>query len=92
MLILALFVIAQVLDGMFTYLGVSRGFPEGNVLMDVAFQRYGLVPTLLCVKGISIVLGVFIYMLKGERLVMWLAIVFWVFAVLPWTLVFLGVW
>ena len=85
------FVIVQVLDGAFTYLGVRLWGPsiEANPLVSSAVAIAGLGAGLTGVKGVAIALGIVLHLRRVHNLVALLTAIYFAIAILPWTAVFL---
>jgi hypothetical protein len=85
------FVLAQCMDGVFTYLGISYwGLgAEGNPLISSAVVVAGLGPGLAAVKLFAIGLGVALHMCRVHTLVAILTLVYIAGAIVPWTAMFL---
>lgn len=84
---LVVMLIGQVLDGMFTYVGVLSGRPEGNPICVFAFEHMGLLPGLVFVKVIASACSIQLYSSGHFRMLEFLTILMYVFAVLPWILI-----
>lgn len=85
------FVLAQVLDGVFTNWGVGTWglMMEGNPLVVLLFEIFGVNLVLPVVKLMGIGCGLFIYLYGLHNVVATLTTIYLVFAVLPWTYLFL---
>ena len=85
------FVIAQGLDGVFTYLGVSLwGLgAEGNPLVTSAMVVAGLGPGLVVVKLFAIGLGIALHLCRVHNLVALLTLAYIAGALVPWMAMFL---
>lgn len=67
MIVLTLFIILQITDGLFTFHGVramSIDTYEGNLMLAYFMHRFGIVNTILVVKLIAILSGYYLYRLK----------------------------
>ncbi len=86
------FLCAQVLDGVFTYLGVSAWGPsiEANPIVSSAVALAGLGVGLSAVKMTAIGFGMLLHLRRVHTLVALLAAVYFAFAVLPWAALFLA--
>ena len=86
--VLIAFLLAQVLDGAFTYIGV-RAFGisvEANPLLAVLMTHLGHGPALMTAKFVAASLGIGLH-LRGTHVAVALLAVFYIAAaVLPWTL------
>ncbi len=80
-------VLTQCLDGVFTYVGVTNwGFDmESNHLVIFFMSVMGIGLGLAIIKLVGIGLGIFVYQRGLHNTVAFLAIVYLVFGVLPWT-------
>jgi hypothetical protein len=85
------FVVAQCLDGVFTYLGISIwGLQaEANPLVSSAVVAAGLVPGLAGVKLIAVSLGIALHHCRVHNLVALLTAVYVAAAIVPWMAMFL---
>ncbi len=83
------FVLAQALDGVLTYVGVSSvgHVTEGNPLLAGLMATVGLGPGLLSAKLCACGLGAALHVSGAHRLVALLTALYFVAAVLPWTAV-----
>jgi uncharacterized protein DUF5658 len=90
-IVMLAFVIAQCLDGVFTYLGVTLwGLgAEANPLVSSAVSLAGLGPGLAAVKLFAIGLGVALHLCRVHNLVALLTLAYIAGAILPWTAMFL---
>ncbi len=85
------FVVAQCLDGIFTYVGV-RAWGLGmevNPLLVWFMSVIGVGIGLIAVKIVAVVLGTIIYRSGRHNIVAVLATIYLVVAVLPWAYLFL---
>lgn len=88
--VLALFLILQVCDGVFTYVAVSAvGLrAEGNVLLATWMALIGPAPTLLAAKALAVGAGLLVYH-RGLHVVLAALTVFYsAAAVGPWLVVY----
>ncbi|MGH9349973.1 MAG: DUF5658 family protein [Vicinamibacterales bacterium] len=85
-LVLAIFLAAQLLDGTLTYIGVHRfGIEaEGNVLLTTLMQAWGTGPALVAAKLFSSACGVILFVVSVYRLLAAVAGACIGFAVIPW--------
>jgi hypothetical protein len=85
-LVFILFLIAQVLDGTLTYLGVAAaGLHEGNPLIAYVIHHAGVGAGLAGAKAIAVGCSMALHLLGLHRTLALLTIVYLSFAVLPWT-------
>ena len=85
-LILLLFLVAQLVDGLFTYVAVSVYGPgaEANVILAVWMAIIGPAPTLLVAKTVAAGAGVLVYRQGFHGLLAALTAVYATVAVGPW--------
>jgi hypothetical protein len=88
-LVFAAFLLTQILDGIFTYAGVSVfGIAaEGNPILAWLMSSYGEVIALAAAKGVAALCGVALYVLGVDRLLAVLTLVYIGAALVPWTFV-----
>lgn len=91
-LVLAIFLIAQVLDGGLTYIGVSRfGIEaEGNTLLSTLMHAWGPAPALIAAKLFSSACGVILFAVSVYRVLAAAAGAYIGVAVFPWLMIVLG--
>lgn len=84
---LVAFLVAQVLDGVFTYVGVMTFGPsvEGNPLMASLMASFGQGPALAGAKAVAGTLGIALHVNHVHRLVAFLTGLYLAAAVIPWT-------
>ena len=85
-LILLLFLLAQLVDGLFTYIAVSAYGPsaEGNAILAVWMAIVGPAPTLLVAKAVAAGAGVIVYRHGLHGVLAALTAVYALAAVGPW--------
>jgi uncharacterized protein DUF5658 len=85
------FLLVQVLDGMFTYLGVSIWGPsiEANPLISSAVVVTGPAAALTGAKLVAIGFGIALHLRRVHNLVALLTAIYIALAILPWTALFL---
>ena len=84
--IVVLFLIAQLLDFIFTYLGVAAfGVREGNPLLEHSMHAMGLGTSLAIAKLVAVAGASTLHLLSFHRLLATLTIVYLALAILPWT-------
>jgi hypothetical protein len=86
------FLIAQFLDGAFTYFGITfwgLGI-EANPLIASAVQAIGLGAGLTAAKLVAASFGVMLHLRRAHTLVAFLTAVYVALAILPWTAIFLS--
>ena len=85
------FFAAQILDGMFTYVGVSMWGPtiEANPVVSSAVAVAGLGAGLAGVKAVAIGFGMLLHLRRLHTLVALLTAIYVAIAILPWTAIFL---
>lgn len=88
-LIFAAFLLTQILDGIFTYAGVSAlgVAAEGNPILAWLMTSYGELLALAGAKIVAAGCGVALYVLGVDRLLAILTLVYIGAALIPWTLV-----
>lgn len=90
--VLAIFLVAQVLDGALTYIGVRQfGIEaEGNVLLTTLMYAWGAGPALLAAKLFSSACGVILFAISVYRVLAAAAGACIGLAVIPWMMIVLG--
>lgn len=84
--VIILFLVAQVLDGAFTYLGISSfGLSEGNPLIAHYIREHGLGVSLTAAKVLAVVCSMVLHLLGLHRTLGLLTLMYLSLAVLPWT-------
>lgn len=88
-LVFAAFLLTQILDGIFTYAGVSAFgvAAEGNPILAWLMTSYGELIALAGAKIVAACCGVALYILAVDRLLAILTLVYIGAALIPWTLV-----
>jgi arginine exporter protein ArgO len=88
-LVFAAFLLAQILDGVLTYVGVSvfGVAAEGNPILAWLMTKYGEAFALASAKVVAALCGVALYVLAVDRLLAALTLVYVGAAIIPWTLV-----
>jgi uncharacterized protein DUF5658 len=86
------FILVQILDGSFTYLGVRLWGPaiEANPVVSSAVALAGLGAGLAGVKLVAIAFGMILHLRRVHNLVAFLTAVYFAVAILPWTAIFLS--
>lgn len=86
------FLLVQVLDGVFTYLGVRIWGPtiEANPVISSAMALAGLAGGLAGTKAIAMAFGIVLHLRRVHNLVAALTLVYLGVAILPWTALFLA--
>ena len=89
-LVFLLFLVAQVADGLFTYVAVTALGPgiERNVILSVWMVLVGPAPTLLVAKGVAVAAGVLVYRHGLHGVLAGLTALYAVMAVGPWIHIF----
>jgi hypothetical protein len=87
---LLLFVVAQIWDGVFTYVAVGAYglMAEGNLLLATWMGLVGTAPTLLGAKLLASVCGVLLYVRGVHRTLAVLTLLYMAGAVGPWLFIF----
>jgi hypothetical protein len=85
------FVLAQFLDGTFTYVGISMWGPgiEGNPLISSVVSYAGLGVGLAGAKLFAVSLGIALHLWRVHNVVALLTVIYFVGAILPWMAIFL---
>jgi Domain of unknown function (DUF5658) len=91
-LVIVLFLIAQALDGVFTYLGVRAfGLSEGNPLIAYSFRHAGVGPGLTVAKMLAVGCSMLLHLFGLHRTLGVLTLLYLSLAILPWSyLIFLA--
>ena len=86
------FLLVQVLDFVFTYLGVTIWGPgiEANPLMSSAVAAAGLGVGLGAAKVVAIGCGILLHLCRVHNLVALLTAIYVAVAIVPWTALFLS--
>jgi hypothetical protein len=86
---LVVFLLAQVLDGVLTYLGVTLYGPqmEGNPIIAWLMDRLGEGPGLATAKVTASFFGIVLHLSAVHKAVALLAAFYVVVAIVPWTLI-----
>lgn len=83
--VIVVFLIAQVLDAVLTYLGLSIGISEGNPLVAYSFHHAGVGPGLTIAKLIAVACSMSLHLLGLHRILAMLTVMYLSLAILPWT-------
>ena len=82
--------VLQIIDGYVTLLGLGRGFVEGNPFVRAAIQAIGPAGGIMLAKLLALGFLYFLYRRRQHPLVepglAYVAVVYVVMAVLPWTM------
>lgn len=91
-LVIVLFLIAQALDGIFTYLGIRAfGLSEGNPLIAYSFRHAGVGPGLTAAKMLAVGCSMLLHLFGLHRTLGVLTLLYLSLAILPWSyLIFLA--
>lgn len=85
-LVIILFLLAQVVDGAFTYLGISAfGLTEGNPLIAYYMSHVGIGPSLTLAKTVAAGCAMVLHLLGLHRTLGVLTLLYLSLAILPWT-------
>jgi hypothetical protein len=89
-LVLLLFLVAQVADGVFTYVAVTALGPgvERNFVLSIWMVIVGPAPTLLVAKGVAVAAGVLVYRHGLHTVLAGLTALYATMAVGPWIHIF----
>ena len=84
--------LAQGLDGMFTYVGVQFWGPdiEANPIVSSTVRLVGLGAGLTAVKLVAVGFGMALHLRRVHNVVALLTAIYFVAAILPWTALFLS--
>ena len=86
--VVVLFLIAQLLDGVFSYLGIGAfGVSEGNPLIAHYIHHVGLGASLTAAKILAVVCAMVLHLLGFHRVLAFLTVMYLSLAILPWTVV-----
>ena len=90
--VLVAFLLTQVLDGVFTYMGVMTfgTAVEANPLIGALMLHLGHVPALMTAKVIASVLGIGLHLRGTHGAVALLASLYMTAAVVPWAMILFG--
>jgi len=84
--VILLFFVAQVLDGVLTYLGVAAfGLSEGNPIIAYYMKHHGVGPSVTVAKSLAIACAMLLHLLGLHRTLALLTLLYLSMAVLPWT-------
>ena len=84
--VIVVFLIAQVLDGAFTYLGVAAfGLTEGNPIIAYYMKHHGVGPSLTVAKALAVACSMVLHLIGMHRTLALLTLLYLSLAVLPWT-------
>jgi hypothetical protein len=85
-IVVVLFLIAQLLDGVFSYLGIGAfGVSEGNPLIAHYIHYVGLGASLTAAKILAVVCAMVLHLLGFHRVLACLTLLYLSLAILPWT-------
>jgi Domain of unknown function (DUF5658) len=84
-LVIVLFLVAQVLDAILTYLGLTIGLSEGNPLVAYSLQHAGVGPGLTMAKLVAVACSMGLHLLGLHRVLALLTVMYFSLAILPWT-------
>jgi hypothetical protein len=90
--VLVVFLVAQMLDGVFTYLGVKTFGPsaEGNPLLSWLMLSVGEGPALAGAKVMAGSFGIALHLTAVHKTIAVLTLIYLFAAVLPWAAILLG--
>jgi hypothetical protein len=84
--VILLFLVAQLLDGIFTYLGVAAfGLSEGNPIIAYYMTHHGVGPSVTVAKSLAITCSIVLHLLGLHRTLALLTLLYLSMAVIPWT-------
>ena len=84
-LVIVLFLVAQVLDAVLTYLGVTIGISEGNPLVAYSLRHAGIGPGLTITKLVAVACSMGLHLVGLHRVLALLTVMYLSLAILPWT-------
>jgi Domain of unknown function (DUF5658) len=85
-IVIVVFLVSQVLDGAFTYLGVTAfGLSEGNPLIAYYMRHHGVGPSLTVAKCLAVGCSMVLHLMGLHRTLGVLTLLYLSLAVLPWT-------
>lgn len=87
---LGIFLLTQLLDGVYTYFGVRTFgiYAEGNPIIAALIVHLGSAPALLSAKIAASGMGICLYLRGVHTIVAVLAGLYLVAAIMPWTFIF----
>jgi hypothetical protein len=87
-IVLVLFLCAQVLDGLFTYLGISNfGWTEGNPLIAWYMHHFGVGVIVTGAKLLAVGCAVVLHLMAFHKMLAVLTLIYLSVAILPWSFV-----
>lgn len=87
-IVLVVFLCAQVVDGLFTYLGISNfGWTEGNPLIAWYMQHFGVGVIVTAAKLLAVGCAVVLHLLAFHKMLAVLTLLYLSVAILPWSFV-----
>ena len=91
-IVLLLFLVVQVFDGLFTYVAVDAlGIAaEGNRLLAAAMSGFGAMPTLVVAKLIAAAGGLLLYVRGWHRVLAMVTTLYALVAIGPWLMVYVS--
>jgi hypothetical protein len=84
-LVIVLFLVAQVLDALLTYLGLTIGISEGNPLVAYSLRHAGIGPGLTMTKLVAVACSMGLHLRGLHRVLALLTLIYLSLAILPWT-------
>jgi hypothetical protein len=91
-IVLLLFLVVQVFDGLFTYVAVDAlGIAaEGNRLLAAAMNGFGAMPTLVVAKLVAAAGGLLLYLRGWHRVLAMVTTLYALAAIGPWLMVYVS--
>ena len=86
-IVFGVFALTQLLDGALTYVGIQRGFPEGNPMIAATIPHVGVFASLWVWKLFGLTLGWILVVNRRALMLAFLTLAYWAFAALPWMLI-----
>ena len=89
-LVLAIFLVAQAYDGIFTYVAVQAYgiVAEGNVLLATWIDLIGAGPAIFGAKLLAAACGILLYRLGVRRALIGLTAFYVIAAIMPWVTIY----
>jgi hypothetical protein len=84
--VFVVFLMTQVLDGAFTYLGIAAfGLSEGNPVIAYYMSHVGVGPSLTVAKLVASACAIVLHVVEMHRTLAVLTLLYLSLAILPWT-------
>ena len=79
--------LAQVLDGVLTYIGLVLGYAELNPIVNYLIGIVGLIPALVVVKVFASTCSWYLYQCKCRYFQLAVVVITYTFGVIPWIVI-----